>query len=183
LTIDLPPETASFKPGPNLHVVNNNCLICHSADYVATQPPNLPRATWTASVTKMQKVFGAQISDADAAAIVDYLAKSYGNEPVEGKEAVPAKSAAPANHKGVAAADLATSSGCLGCHAVDHRIIGPAFKEVASKYKSDRSAARRLTAKVRQGGQGVWGTAPMPANTQVSEADAKILVQWVLSQK
>ena len=80
LKIDLPEETAAFKPGPHLELVNARCRICHSADYVATQPPNLPRATWNAEVVKMKKVYGAPIADEDIEPIVDYLAKTYGNE-------------------------------------------------------------------------------------------------------
>jgi len=72
----LPEETAAFKPGPNLEVVQNNCTACHSADYVNTQPrgPEFKKDFWQAEVTKMIKVFGAPIDDADAARIVDYLA-------------------------------------------------------------------------------------------------------------
>ena len=72
----LPEETAAFGPGPNLEVIQNNCAACHSADYITTQPrgPKFKRDFWQAEVTKMIKVFGAPIEDADAAKIVDYLA-------------------------------------------------------------------------------------------------------------
>ncbi|HZP67474.1 MAG TPA: cytochrome c [Rudaea sp.] len=80
LKIELPPETAAYKPGPHLDLVKARCLVCHSADYVAIQPPNLPRATWNAEVAKMKKVYGAPIPDEDVDALVDYLAKTYGNE-------------------------------------------------------------------------------------------------------
>jgi mono/diheme cytochrome c family protein len=86
LKIDLPKESATtYKPGPNLELVNARCLICHSADYAATQPPNLPRKTWEAEVTKMKKVYGAPIADDEIATLTDYFAKTYGNEstPVE----------------------------------------------------------------------------------------------------
>ena len=75
----LPDETAVFKPGPNLEVVQNNCTACHSADYINTQPrgPNFKKDFWQAEVTKMIKVYGAPIDDADAAKIVDYLAATY----------------------------------------------------------------------------------------------------------
>jgi sulfite dehydrogenase (cytochrome) subunit B len=75
----LPDETAAFKPGPNLEVVQNNCTACHSADYINTQPrgPTFKKDFWQAEVTKMIKVYGAPIDDADAAKIVDYLAATY----------------------------------------------------------------------------------------------------------
>jgi mono/diheme cytochrome c family protein len=75
----LPEETAAFKPGPNLELVQNNCSACHSADYIKTQPrgPNFKKDFWQAEVTKMIKVYGAPIDDADATKIVDYLAATY----------------------------------------------------------------------------------------------------------
>jgi mono/diheme cytochrome c family protein len=79
VTYKLPDETAAFKPGPNLEVVQNNCTACHSADYVATQPrgPKYKKDFWQAEVNKMIKVYGAQIDDTDVGKIVDYLAATY----------------------------------------------------------------------------------------------------------
>jgi mono/diheme cytochrome c family protein len=75
----LPEESAAFKPGPNLDVVKNNCTACHSADYVNTQPrgPKFKKDFWQAEVTKMIKVYGAPIDDADVPKIVEYLAATY----------------------------------------------------------------------------------------------------------
>jgi len=75
----LPDETAVFKPGPNLDVVRNNCTACHSADYINTQPrgPKFKKDFWQAEVTKMIKVYGAPIDDADVPKIVEYLAATY----------------------------------------------------------------------------------------------------------
>jgi len=74
----LPEETAAFKPGPNLELVKNNCTGCHSVDYVSTQPPTEKKKEfWQAEVTKMIKVYGAPIEDADIGKIVDYLAATY----------------------------------------------------------------------------------------------------------
>lgn len=78
---------------------------------------------------------------------------------------------------------LATKSGCLACHAVDHKVIGPAYKDVAKKYAGDAGAAAKLAAKVKAGGGGVWGQIPMPPNAQVADKDIKTLVDWVLSLK
>lgn len=79
--------------------------------------------------------------------------------------------------------ELATKKNCMACHSIDKKLVGPAYKDVAAKYKGDKAAADKLAAKVMKGGSGVWGTIPMPANTQVNEAEAKTLVAWVLSQK
>ena len=71
----------------------------------------------------------------------------------------------------------------LACHAIDKRVVGPSFKEIAAKYRSVKEADDKLEKKIRAGGSGVWGQVPMPPNTTVSEKEAKILVKWVLSQK
>ncbi|MGD9946394.1 MAG: c-type cytochrome [Burkholderiaceae bacterium] len=80
-------------------------------------------------------------------------------------------------------ADLAKAKNCSACHAVDKKLIGPAYKDVAAKYANDKEAVAKLTKKVREGGVGVWGQIPMPANPQVSAAEADTLVKWVLNQK
>ena len=78
---------------------------------------------------------------------------------------------------------LAQKSACTACHAVDKKVVGPAFKEVAAKYKGDKTAEAKLVDKVKQGGVGVWGQIPMPPNSTVKDEDIKTLVKWVLSQK
>ena len=78
---------------------------------------------------------------------------------------------------------LAQSTNCMACHAVDKKLVGPAFKDVAAKYAGQKDAADKLAAKVIKGGSGVWGPVPMPANPQVNDADAKKLVAWILTQK
>ncbi|HKX43116.1 MAG TPA: c-type cytochrome [Burkholderiaceae bacterium] len=90
-----------------------------------------------------------------------------------------AVAAAPA----FAQADLAQKKNCMACHAIDKKLVGPAYKEVAAKYAGQKDAVDKLAQKVLKGGSGVWGAVPMPANPQVTEAEAKQLVQWVLSQK
>ena len=80
-------------------------------------------------------------------------------------------------------ADLAQKKNCMACHAVDKKLVGPAYKDVAAKYAGQKDAVEILSAKVIKGGSGVWGPIPMPANPQVSEAEAKQLVQWILSLK
>lgn len=79
ISYKLPDETATFKPGPNLEAVQNNCTACHSADYIQTQPegPKYKKDFWQAEVTKMIKLYGAPIEDADVGKIVDYLAATY----------------------------------------------------------------------------------------------------------
>lgn len=83
----------------------------------------------------------------------------------------------------LASADLAQKKNCMACHAVDKKVIGPGFKEVAAKYAGQKDAADKLAQKIVKGGSGAWGSVPMPANPQVSEAEAKQLAGWVLSVK
>lgn len=78
---------------------------------------------------------------------------------------------------------LAKANNCMACHAVDKKLVGPAYKDVAKKHGNDVSKADMLAAKIIKGGSGVYGAIPMPANTKVSEADAKKLAIWVLSLK
>ena len=78
---------------------------------------------------------------------------------------------------------LATSKNCMVCHTVDKKVLGPAFKDIAAKYAADKTATDKLVTKVMKGGAGVWGNAPMPANPQVNEAEAKKLVGWILGLK
>ena len=78
---------------------------------------------------------------------------------------------------------LATAKNCMACHAVDKKLVGPSYKDVAAKYAGQKDAADKLAAKVIAGGSGVWGSVPMPANAQVTPDEAKKLVAWILAQK
>lgn len=91
--------------------------------------------------------------------------------------------AALASNAALANEQLAKEKNCLACHAVDQKLVGPSYKDVAAKYKGDKSAEGKLVTKVLKGGSGAWGQIPMPANPQVNEAEAKKLVQWILSLK
>ena len=82
-----------------------------------------------------------------------------------------------------ASQELAQKNGCLACHGVDKKIIGPAFKDVAKKYANDNLAPVTLFTRVKMGGRGVWGDTPMPPNPQVSDADLKRIIAWILSLK
>lgn len=87
--------------------------------------------------------------------------------------------AAPA----LASMELATKSACTACHAVDKKLVGPSYKDVAKKYAGNAKAEAMLVEKVKKGGVGTWGQVPMPPNPNVKDADIQTLVKWVLSQK
>ena len=77
--------------------------------------------------------------------------------------------------------DIAKKNGCMACHGVDKKIVGPAYKDVAAKYKGDAKALAHLETVIHQGGKGVWGQVAMPPQTKLSAGDVKALAQWVLS--
>jgi len=83
----------------------------------------------------------------------------------------------------LASEDLAKQKACLACHQADKKLVGPSYKDIAAKYKTDKDAEKKLAAKIRAGGVGVWGQVPMPANPAVSEAEAITLAKWVLAMK
>jgi cytochrome c len=88
-----------------------------------------------------------------------------------------------ASSSAFAQADLAKAKNCMACHAAATKLVGPAYKDVAAKYAGQKGAEDKLVAKVMKGGSGSWGPVPMPANPQVSEAEARSLVKWVLATK
>jgi len=86
-----------------------------------------------------------------------------------------------ASQQGLADEALAQSKNCLACHQVAMKVVGPALKDIAAKYKGDSGAVATLAAKVIKGGGGVWGDIPMPPNVTTSQAEAETLVKWILS--
>ena len=78
---------------------------------------------------------------------------------------------------------LARSKNCMACHAVDRKMVGPSYKDIAARYANDAQAVAKLATKIQKGGAGVWGAIPMPANPQVSADEAKRLAAWSLSFK
>ena len=176
--IALPPETGSFKPGPAGEIANAQCLACHSVEYIKTQPP-MPLTFWSGEVKKMRDKFGAPIPEEQIEPLAHYLAENYGT----GAVAQPASAlsfntaALPTNFQA-----LATHYGCLSCHGVNVKIVGPAFHDVAMKYQKDPQAYQKIAAQIHLGGSGKWGSALMPPFPMVTDAQAKMLAGWILSQ-
>ena len=186
LKIELPPETASFKPAAGSEIANAQCLVCHSVEYIVTQPP-FPRTFWAASIKKMREKYDAQIPDAQVEPLLDYLVENYG---VKTNTSPAGAAPAPANPvTAVAAPELKTREalgfkfGCTLCHGMDKKIVGPALKDIAAKYRSDPTAMAKINEQVRQGGSGKWGPALMPPFPMVADEDVKILGDWILSLK
>ena len=88
---------------------------------------------------------------------------------------------APAASSPADAMNIAGKNACMGCHAVDRKLVGPSFQQIAGKYKGDVQAQARLETKVRDGGSGVWGVLPMPSHRSMNGADIKTVVGWILA--
>ncbi|MEA3153081.1 MAG: cytochrome c [Betaproteobacteria bacterium] len=95
--------------------------------------------------------------------------------------AISAAALTPARAQNVS--DQLNKYGCVACHAVDTKLVGPSFKDVAAKYRGKSGAEKQLIAKIKNGGSGVWGSVPMPPNPTVPDADLNAMVKWILSQK
>ena len=201
--IKLPLDESKLRPSTlaGYSLAMQKCAVCHSADYVSYQPPGMSQAQWTSEMAKMQHAYGAPISDDDVKQIGAYLAVAYGSakatdasvlqvspsaaptaSPLDagkaGGSAVTSASAGPA----IDVKALLNTNNCLSCHAITGTIVGPGYKEVAAKYKGDSQALSKLEVSIRRGSLGKWGQAPMPPYTNLSDAQAKALAEFVLKQ-
>jgi cytochrome c len=163
----------TLTPGKGVELAAARCVICHDAQHITRT--KLSRGEWEFNIRNMIER-GAPIAPAEIAPILDYLATYYN------RDVAPPPPAATAAG-GDAVTHLLNANACIACHQLDQRVVGPSFREVAKKYAADPSAAGQLTTKIRQGGSGVWGTAPMPPNPGVADADLQRLVSWILQQK
>jgi cytochrome c len=91
--------------------------------------------------------------------------------------------AAPAAPAASGAEALVRKYACIACHSTDKKLVGPAYKDVAAKYRDNKDAEKMLTEKVKKGGSGVWGTVPMPANPSVPDGDLQEIIKWILALK
>jgi len=181
--ISLPPETGVFKQDTGAEIANGQCLICHSVEYVTMQPP-MPRAFWMGSVQKMQQKYGAPIPDADVGRLVDYLTRNYGATTNGSPQPPSVPTTQPANQTiNVDGSQLAVKYGCFGCHNTAIKVVGPAYREIAAKYKIDPDAFAKISGQIHQGGSGKWGPIIMPPFPQVTPAEAKALADWILGLK
>ena len=186
--IQLPPETGAFKQDTGAELANGQCLVCHSVEYVTMQPP-MPRAFWKSSVQKMQQKYGAPIPEDQVEALVDYLTKNYGvmtngaTATATASVQTQIRTAPPARTTGSAGPTIAMKYGCFGCHNVSIKIVGPAYREIAAKYKADAEAAAKIDQQIHKGGSGKWGPIIMPPFPQVSATETKVLTDWILGLK
>lgn len=185
--ITLPADHSTLRASdlPGYALAQQKCGICHSADYINYQAPALSQKQWTAEVNKMQSSYGAPLDEQDIASIGAYLAVAYGSAKASDTSVVAAAAKTFRNENPSAPIDvqaLLNSNACVGCHAVDRKVVGPAFHEVAAKYKANPDAIANVIASIRNGGVGRWGDIPMPPMPALTEAQAKALATYVLKQ-
>ncbi|CAI8837155.1 Cytochrome c-551 [Pseudomonas sp. IT-196MI5] len=188
LSITLPPETVALKPStlPGYPLAQQKCSICHSADYINFQPPGMNLAQWTAEAGKMQQVYGAPISDQEVKVIGAYLAVTYGSAKASDADVQAASNPPTDQPPTVSVAKVASAllqdNACLSCHAVGHKVVGPAYHDVAVKYANDPQALARVMSSIQHGGSGKWGDVPMPPFAQLSSDDLKSLATFIMKQ-
>jgi len=183
LDIKLPPETMAFKQDVGAEIANGQCLTCHSVEYVVIQPP-MQRAFWKAEVQKMQQKYAAPIPDNQVEAVVDYLTKNYGVVTNSTQTVSAQSSATTQTHtSAVDAQQIATKYGCLGCHNPAVKLVGPAYRDIAAKYKADPAATAKIDEQIHKGGSGKWGPIIMPPFPQITPSETKILADWILGLK
>lgn len=184
VSITLPPDTSTLRPSnlPGYRVAQQKCGICHSADYVSYQPPDMTQAQWTAEMIKMRQAYGAPLDDEDVKILGAYLAAAYGSGTASATDALEAPpTAAPLSDGGAGDVQaVLNANGCLVCHAMDRKLIGPSFADIALKYKDVTDAASSLADSIRNGSVGKWGQIPMPAMAGVNDAQARALAEFVL---
>ena len=170
-----PQDQDKLTSGPGSTLTENKCKICHELQHIRRTP--LSRGEWGDNLRNMRER-GTPMTDEELAIILDYLSTYYSRA-----EAPPP---APDTHAASGSdpmARLLEMHACGGCHALDKRVVGPSFREIAKRYAADGGAPARLAAKVRAGGQGVWGPVPMPPALGIPEPDLLKPVEWVLAQR
>jgi len=162
--------------GPGSTLTENKCKICHELQHV--KRAQLSPGEWADNLRNM-KERGTPMDDAEMRVIHEYLSVYYNRDkpaPAPSPDTLAAGGDDPVQQ-------LLSANACNGCHALDKRVVGPSFREVAAKYAGDRDALARLASKIRAGGQGAWGQVPMPPNPGLPEAELQRIAAWVLGQK
>jgi sulfite dehydrogenase len=169
-----PEAPRTLMSGKGAELTTSRCVICHDAQHITRA--KLSRDEWAFNVKNMIER-GAPITPEEVQPIVDYLATYYNRDvapPV-------ADAAAPATED--PAQKLLTTNACIACHAVDRKLIGPGFREIAQRYQGQDGATEQLAKKIREGGSGVWGPTPMPPHRHLADADLRVMVGWIMQQK
>jgi cytochrome c len=183
--IQLPPETTALRASllPGYRIAAQKCSICHSADYITLQPPAMSLKQWTAEMVKMQHAYGAPIDDEDIKPLAVYLTVTYGDAgTVSDADRVLSGPEPSATGAAIDVQALLSKNACLSCHALDAKLIGPSYHDVAARYRANPEAPTRVADNIRAGGANKWGPVPMPAFPNLTPQELQALATFVLSQ-
>jgi cytochrome c len=180
LSAQEPDAPRTLMPGKGSDLTTARCAICHDAQHITRA--RLSRGEWEFNIKNMLER-GAPIAPGEIPVILEYLAAYYN------RDSAPPPPDPSAAGFGMEAgmgddpvAKLLNANACVACHTVDKWIVGPSFREVAAKFAGDGDAAAKLARKIKEGGAGSWGNVPMPPQPNLSDAELKQLVRWILSQ-
>lgn len=171
-----PEAPRTLTPGKGVELTTSRCVICHDAQHITRA--KLSRDEWAFNVKNMIER-GAPITPEEVPPIVEYLATYYSRDVAP--PAAETVAAAPSAEE--PAQKLLTTNACIACHAVDRKLIGPGFREIAQRYQGQGGAPDQLAKKIRDGGAGIWGPTPMPAHRHLTDADLKVMVGWIMRQR
>jgi len=172
----------TLAPGKGVELTTARCVICHDATHITRS--RLSRAEWEDNIQVMI-TRGMPIAPNEIPLVVEYLATYYNRDaaaPAADTVAAVAP-AAPAATAEDPTQKLLSANACIACHAVDRKLIGPGFREIAQRYQGQSGAQDQLAKKIRDGGAGAWGATPMPPHRHLSDADLGLMVGWIISQK
>jgi cytochrome c len=182
--IQLPQETTTLRAStlPGYRIATQKCTICHSADYISLQPPAMSLKQWTAEMVKMQHAYGAPLDDEDIKPLAVYLTVTYGDAGTvpDADRILPGPEPSAAGAIDVQA--LLSKNACLSCHALNAKLIGPSYHDVAAKYRGQFEASMLVAVNIRNGGANKWGPVPMPAFPNLTPQELQALAAFVLSQ-
>jgi cytochrome c551/c552 len=183
--IQLPPETTALRASalPGYRIATQKCSICHSADYITLQPPAMSLKQWTAEMVKMQHAYGAPLDDEDIKPLAVYLTVTYGDaSTVSDVDRILPGPEPAASGAVIDVQALLAKNACLSCHALDAKLIGPSYHDVAAKYRGNLEAPAKVADNIRSGGANKWGAVPMPAFPNLTPQELQDLAAFVLSQ-
>src|SRR5262249_3779635 len=163
-------------PGKGSALTTARCATCHDAQHITRT--RLSRGEWEFNIKNMIER-GAPIAPAEVPLILEYLATYY-NRDSPAPPPDPDAASYGTDGGGDPVQRLLNANACVACHALDKRVVGPSFKDVAAKYAGDGEAAARLGRKIKEGGAGSWGNVPMPPNPALPDADLGEIVGWIL---
>lgn len=167
----------NLMPGKDVELTTARCVICHDATHITRS--RLSRAEWEDNIQVMI-TRGMPIAPNEIPLVVEYLATYYNRDVAPPSAGAAPAAAAPSEDP---VQKLLSTNACIACHAVDRKLIGPGFREIARRYQGQGDAPDQLVKKIREGGSGVWGATPMPPHRHLGDADLKVMVGWIMQQK